>query len=212
MKKSILLLVVLFGFKMTTHAGTNDIHLPADSARILYTGYSNMVVIPEGSKLIAPSCSLKKNTATTYNLVVPATLIGKKTPVEVQLKSGKKIKFSMHVKPLPVPTLCFGQRSLGEKATFNKQTFTQLSKLKLVFGYGNTADIRVNFTLSSYKLVIKSGGKEHYSQTVTTGTIPADAAKLFSELSSYTISFSEIKASGSGVDLRGRPVVVTVTN
>jgi GldM C-terminal domain len=191
----IIVLAAFLSSATNTYAQDYKVDFLNDSIRILYTGYDNLIIIPEGASLSvidAPkSCVFAKINTVTYSAKAGGASAGKEIKLGIQHK-GKSVTRIFKVKNLPQPSVYIGGIDLETTRTATKDKFLSSATNGVRISYPSDEMIKVKFQITRYHLKVKIAGIAILDETVDGANFSNKAMKLFKDKAQYTIEISEI--------------------
>lgn len=206
MRTAYLTLLAAFMFSsLNISAQQYKIDFLGDSIRILYTGYDNTIIVPQGASLtvVSPSNSsvLAKINDVTFSAKPMASLAGKEIKFRVQHK-GKSVTRIFKVKNLPIPSVYIGGINIETANTATKAGFLLSAPNGVRISYPSDVMIKVMFKIIHYHIKIKIAGIAILDETVEGAKFSDKVMKLFKDKSQYTVEISDILGEGPSGQIR----------
>ena len=205
MRSSFLTLLTGFMFINTNVHAQHKINFLTDSARVLYIGLDNNIIVPKGASLsltdAVNSCAIAKINEVTFSAKPMASVSGKEIKMTIQHK-GKSVSRVFKVKNTPIPSVYIGAINIGETRTTTKKEFLSSAANGVRISFAPEEMLKMIFKITRYHLKIKIAGVPILDETIQGGKFPEKAMKLFKDKSQYSVEISEIFGEGPNGAIR----------
>jgi hypothetical protein len=203
--KSIFSTIILILTFINLSAQDYKINFLSDSTRILYTGYDNTILVPEGTKLTVAdplnSCLLAKINGTTFSAKPSPTRSGKEIKLSLVHK-GKTISRTFKVKPMPRPSVFIGSINIETTKSATKPNFLTSAANGVRISYAPEDMLKVVFKITRYHIIIKIAGIPVLEETIEGPKFSEKIMKLFKDKKEYKVEISEIFSQGPSGTIR----------
>ena len=185
-----------YGFKDKYTVLKPSATIAADKMNVLYAGIANPISVSGvGSGKISvsfPGCNLSSTGTNTYNVSVPAGLIGKTVTASVT-SDGKNMGSTVfRVKKVPNPRAVLGANIRGGKRA--KAELLANPMIRATMGEDFAYDLK--WSVNSFRVIFVSKGMEDPAMVCQGGTLSeAVKAKIQKSSANTVIYFTDIKVS-----------------